>query len=105
MTSDIPVKLSLQDCDHLLAAVEWALNHQCGEPNDVTLNEYITPGLHRWAIEMAARKIESVAALQRAGISQGVTIQGHINPPHSSYSGACPCGGGATFENGRQVTS
>lgn len=103
--SDIPIKLSIQDADHLLAAVEWALGHDCnGGENESTLDEYIAPGLRRWPIEEAARKIESVAAMQRQGIvADDLSIIGRINAPHSSYTGKCPCGCGVEFVDGEQV--
>ena len=59
MSDDFPVKLNHADADHLLAAVEWAVNHP-----DLDLG----PGLHSSGVERAARKIEAVADLERRGI-------------------------------------
>ena len=77
---EFPVSLSPQDADHLLAAVEWALNHMCGAANEVTLDEYLRPGLQRWAVEEAARKIEAVFDLARQGIT-APSIVAHVPRP------------------------
>lgn len=68
-TSDMRVALSDQDADCLLATAEWALNHECGGLNDVSLAEFVRQIGGRTAVERAARKIESVADLKRQGIA------------------------------------
>lgn len=79
---DVAVRLSPQDYDHILAALEWALGHDCGGgPNESTLDEFIAPGLRRWAIEEAARKVEAVADLHRQGVDTDFSIIGSVPQP------------------------
>lgn len=60
---DFPVRLTLQDADHLLAAVECVLNQ------DDSGKAALGIGLQPWALEQAARKIEAVADLARRGVA------------------------------------
>lgn len=57
--SEFAVRLTERDADHLLAAIEWALNR-----GDLELG----PGLRPAVLEEAARKIEAVADLARRGV-------------------------------------
>lgn len=56
------VRLTHQDADHLLAAIEWALNAE---------GLVLGPGLHWQKVHEAASKIEAVADLERRGVNTG----------------------------------
>jgi uncharacterized protein YhjY with autotransporter beta-barrel domain len=78
---NLSVSLTEQDADCLLAAVEWALNHECGGVSDVALAEYVRQIGGRDAVEVAARKIESVAAMKRQGFDNDPDVLGSIPQP------------------------
>jgi len=78
----LSVSLTEQDADCLLATVEWALNHECGGVNDVELAEYVRQIGGRGAVETAARKIESVAAMKRQGFDNDpAVVVGNVPQP------------------------
>ncbi len=93
---EVSVCLRPVDCDAILAALEWAHNHE-----DLDLG----PGLHRRNVEEAGRRIEAVADLARQGIPNPMptAIIGLIPPPHEGFTGKCPCGCGVEFKDGKQV--
>jgi hypothetical protein len=98
--STVVVHLRPVDADAILAALEWALNHD--DMQGQTLDEYIGSGLHRRNVEEAGRRIESVAALALRGV-ENRDIVGLIPPPHAGFTGTCPCGCGVEFKDGVQV--
>lgn len=96
---DFPIRLTLADADHILAACECVLNQ------DDDGKAALGTGLQPYALEAACRKIESVADIARKGLTVELfgAIVGFVPPPSDDFTGECACGCGVKWLNGEQV--